>query len=65
MLVIIVRKYENAGICCYMYRRQNYSQNKIAYLKNGQNDLISEKDFVAKIISSKRSKTRSKLYGNS
>ena len=51
----LVRKYENAGIAAICIEDKTFpKQNSL--LKNGQNDLISEKDFVAKIIAAKDAK---------
>ena len=51
----LVRKYENAGIAAICIEDKTFpKQNSL--LKNGQNDLISEKDFVAKIIAAKEAK---------
>ena len=50
-----VRKYENAGIAAICIEDKTFpKQNSL--LENGQNDLISEKDFVAKIIAAKEAK---------
>ena len=51
----MVRKYENAGIAAICIEDKIFpKQNSL--LENGQNDLISEKEFVAKIIASKEAK---------
>ena len=51
----LVRKYENAGIAAICIEDKTFpKQNSL--LENGQNDLISEKDFVAKIIAAKDAK---------
>ena len=51
----MVRKYENAGIAAVCIEDKTFpKQNSL--LKNGQNDLISEKEFVAKIIAAKEAK---------
>ena len=51
----MVRKYENAGIAAICIEDKTFpKQNSL--LKNGQNDLISEKEFVAKIIAAKEAK---------
>ena len=51
----MVRKYENAGIAAVCIEDKTFpKQNSL--LENGQNDLISEKDFVAKIIAAKEAK---------
>jgi len=51
----LVRKYENAGIAAICIEDKTFpKQNSL--LENGQNDLISEKDFVAKIIAAKEAK---------
>ena len=51
----MVRKYENAGIAAVCIEDKTFpKQNSL--LENGQNDLISEKEFVAKIIAAKEAK---------
>jgi phosphoenolpyruvate phosphomutase len=51
----MVRKYENAGIAAICIEDKIFpKQNSL--LENGQNDLISEKEFVAKIIAAKEAK---------
>ena len=51
----MVRKYENAGIDAVCIEDKTFpKQNSL--LENGQNDLISEKEFVAKIIAAKEAK---------
>jgi phosphoenolpyruvate phosphomutase len=51
----MVRKYENAGIAAVCIEDKTFpKQNSL--LENGQNDLISEKEFVAKIIAAKDAK---------
>ena len=51
----MVKKYENAGIAAICIEDKVFpKQNSL--LKNGQNDLISEKEFVAKIIAAKEAK---------
>jgi len=51
----LVKKYENAGIAAICIEDKTFpKQNSL--LENGQNDLISEKDFVAKIIAAKEAK---------
>ena len=51
----MTRKYENAGIASICIEDKTFpKQNSL--LENGQNDLISEKDFVAKIIAAKEAK---------
>jgi len=51
----MVKKYENAGIASICIEDKTFpKQNSL--LENGQNDLISEKEFVAKIIAAKESK---------
>ena len=51
----MVRKYENAGIAAICIEDKTFpKQNSL--LENGQNDLISEKEFVAKIIAAKDAK---------
>ena len=46
----IVRKYENAGISSICIEDKTFpKQNSL--LENGKNDLVSEKEFVAKILS--------------
>ena len=48
----MTKKYENAGIAAICIEDKTFpKQNSL--LKNGQNDLISEKEFVAKIIAAK------------
>jgi len=51
----LVKKYENAGIAAICIEDKVFpKQNSL--LENGQNNLISEKDFVAKIIAGKTAK---------
>ncbi len=51
----LVKKYENAGIAAICIEDKIFpKQNSL--LENGQNDLISEKEFVAKIIAAKEAK---------
>ena len=51
----MVRKYETAGIAAICIEDKTFpKQNSL--LENGQNDLISEKEFVAKIIAAKEAK---------
>ena len=51
----MVKKYENAGIAAICMEDKTFpKQNSL--LENGQNDLISEKEFVAKIIAAKEAK---------
>ena len=51
----LVKKYENAGIAAICIEDKIFpKQNSL--LENGQNNLISEKDFVAKIIAGKEAK---------
>ena len=51
----LVRKYENAGIAAICIEDKVFpKQNSL--LENGQNNLISEKDFVAKIIAGREAK---------
>ena len=51
----MVKKYESAGIAAICIEDKTFpKQNSL--LKNGQNDLISEKEFVAKIIAAKEAK---------
>lgn len=51
----LVKKYESAGIAAICIEDKIFpKQNSL--LLNGQNDLISEKDFVAKIIAGKEAK---------
>ena len=51
----MTKKYENAGIAAICIEDKTFpKQNSL--LKNGQNDLISEKEFVAKIIAAKEAK---------
>jgi len=51
----MVRKYENAGIAAVCIEDKTFpKQNSL--LENGQNDLISEKEFAAKIIAAKEAK---------
>ena len=60
----MTKKYENAGIAAICIEDKTFpKQNSL--LKNGQNDLISEKEFVAKIIAAKEAKRGQKLYDNS
>ena len=44
-----------------MYRRQDISKAEQLCLKIGKNDLISEKEFVAKIIAAKEAKQNQRL----
>lgn len=56
----MVKKYENAGIAAICIEDKTFpKQNSL--LENGQNDLISEKEFVAKIISAKEAKQDEKF----
>ena len=51
----LVKKYESAGIAAICIEDKVFpKQNSL--LENGQNNLISEKDFVAKIIAGKEAK---------
>tara|TARA_B100000749_G_scaffold253221_1_gene219957 strand:- start:110 stop:724 length:615 start_codon:yes stop_codon:yes gene_type:complete len=51
----MVKKYENAGIAAVCIEDKTFpKQNSL--LDNGQNDLISEKEFVAKIIAANDAK---------
>ena len=51
----IVRKYENAGISSICIEDKTFpKQNSL--LENGKNDLISEKEFVAKILAAKEAR---------
>ena len=51
----MVKKYENAGIAAVCIEDKMFpKQNSL--LQNGRNDLISEKEFVAKIIAAKETK---------
>ena len=51
----MTKKYENAGIAAICIEDKTFpKQNSL--LKNGQNDLISEKEFVEKIIAAKEAK---------
>lgn len=51
----MVKKYENAGIAAICIEDKTFpKQNSL--LENGQNELISEKEFVAKIIAAKETK---------
>ena len=51
----MVKKYENAGIASVCIEDKTFpKQNSL--LENGKNDLISEKEFVAKIIAAKEAK---------
>ena len=51
----MVKKYESAGIAAICIEDKTFpKQNSL--LENGQNDLISEKEFVAKIIAAKEAK---------
>jgi phosphoenolpyruvate phosphomutase len=51
----LVKKYENAGIAAICIEDKVFpKQNSL--LENGQNNLISEKDFVAKIIAGREAK---------
>jgi phosphoenolpyruvate phosphomutase len=51
----MVRKYENAGISSVCIEDKTFpKQNSL--LENGKNDLISEKEFVAKILAAKEAR---------
>jgi phosphoenolpyruvate phosphomutase len=51
----MVRKYENAGISSICIEDKTFpKQNSL--LENGKNDLISEKEFVAKILAAKEAR---------
>ena len=51
----MVKKYENAGIAAICIEDKTFpKQNSL--LEDGQNELISEKEFVAKIIAAKEAK---------
>ena len=51
----MVRKYENAGIASICIEDKTFpKQNSL--LENGKNDLLSEKEFVAKILAAKEAK---------
>ena len=51
----MVKKYENAGIASVCIEDKTFpKQNSL--LENGKNDLVSEKEFVAKIIAAKAAK---------
>ena len=51
----MVRKYENAGIASVCIEDKTFpKQNSL--LENGKNDLISEKEFVAKILAAKEAR---------
>ena len=51
----MVKKYENAGIASVCIEDKTFpKQNSL--LENGKNDLVSEKEFVAKIIAAKEAK---------
>jgi len=51
----MVRKYENAGIAAVCIEDKTFpKQNSL--LENGKNDLISEKEFVAKILAAKEAR---------
>jgi len=51
----LVKKYENAGVAAVCIEDKTFPKEN-SLLENGQNDLISEKEFVAKIISAKEAK---------
>ena len=51
----MVRKYENAGIASICIEDKIY-QKQNSLLEGGKNDLISEKEFVAKILAAKEEK---------
>ena len=58
-----VKKYEKAGIAGISIEDKTFpKQNSL--LENSKQDLLPEKDFVAKIISGKRIKKRSRFYDN-
>ncbi len=51
----MVKKYENAGIAAICIEDKTFpKQNSL--LENGNNELLSEKDFVSKIIAAKKAK---------
>ena len=51
----LVKKYESAGIACVCIEDKTFpKQNSL--LENGNNKLLSEKDFVAKILAAKEAK---------
>ena len=47
----MVRKYENAGISSICIEDKTFPKQN-SFLKNGKQELLSEKDFVAKILAS-------------
>ena len=52
---VLIKKYENAGVAAVSIEDKVFpKQNSL--LKNGKQDLLSEKDFVAKIIAAKNAK---------
>ena len=51
----MVKKYENAGIAAICIEDKIFPK-QTSLLENGQNELISEKEFVAKIIAAKEAK---------
>jgi len=51
----LVKKYENAGIASICIEDKTFPKHN-SFLKNGKQELLSEKDFVAKIIAAKNAK---------
>ena len=51
----MIKKYENAGVAAVSIEDKVFPK-KNSLLKNGKQDLLSEKDFVAKIIAAKNAK---------
>ena len=51
----MVRKYENAGISSICIEDKTFPKEN-SLLENGKNDLLSEKEFVAKILAAKESR---------
>ena len=51
----LVKKYENAGVAAVCMEDKTFPKEN-SLLENGRNELISEKEFVAKIISAKEQK---------
>ena len=53
----MVKKYENAGVAAICIEDKTFPKEN-SLLKNGRNELLSEKDFVAKILAAKETKQK-------
>ena len=53
---LMVRKYENAGISSICIEDKTFPKEN-SLLENGKNDLLSEKEFVAKILAAKEARS--------